>query len=104
VVGREALADVSLTLSQGWNLIGHPHPQAVALSACQVKSGTSIVTFNAAVVAGWVTGTLYYWDPAGGYQVLNTAGYGGDTSLRPWRGYWIRANAGPLSLIVPKPT
>jgi hypothetical protein len=103
VPGTVATGSITLTLPQGWNLIGHPHPVAEPLAACQVQSGATTLSFDAAVAAGWVTGTLYYWDPAGGYQALTTAGYGDDLSLRPWRGYWIRTNIGPLSLIIPKP-
>ena len=104
VAGEIATTDVQLPLLQGWNLIGHPFPQPVLLSTCQVTNGTTTVSFDNAVAAAWIMGALYYWEPAGGYRVLRSAGFGHDDSLRPWRGYWIRTNTPELRLIVPRPT
>jgi hypothetical protein len=103
VAGATATSDVSLSLAQGWKLIGHPFPSPVLLSDCRASDGAVTLSFAQAVAAGWVSGTLYYWDADGGYQALSAAGYGHDDTLRPWRGYWIRAMRAGLSLVVPRP-
>jgi PKD repeat protein len=103
VSGTLSTADVSVPLDQGWSLIGHPFPDPVPLAACQVTDGVTTLSFADAVTAGWVDGTLYYWEPTGGYRVANVSGYGHDNSLRPWRGYWISASGPGLQLIVPAP-
>ena len=103
VAGATAADDVFLSLPQGWKLIGHPFPQAVPLSNCRVTDGATSLTFDDAAAAGWVSATLYYWEPGTGYRVLSSAGYGQDDTLRPWRGYWIKAHGIGLSLVVPRP-
>jgi hypothetical protein len=101
VSGEAASGSVTLALSQGWNLIGHPLATAQHLSDCVVARGAASQPFDQAAVARWVSGTLYYWDPDGGYQMLNTAGYGSDSYLRPWYGYWVYCFEPDLSLVIP---
>ena len=100
VAGELATTDIQLSLMQGWNLIGHPFPRAVALSNCHVADDAATLTFDQAVTAGWIMSSLYYWQPGAGYQALSAAGYGQDDALRPWRGYWIGALRSGLSLVV----
>jgi hypothetical protein len=102
VPGQVAVADVPLALASGWNLIGHPQPQAVALANCRVSDGVTTKSFADAVAAGWIGATLYYWDPGSGYRMLNALGYGQDSMLRPWRGYWVNAVGSGLTLVVPR--
>ena len=102
--GAVATTDQYLPLfPPGWHLVGHPFPQPVPLSNCQLTDGVTTHTFADAVAAGWIAATVYYWEPGVGYQTLTSAGYGHDTSLRPWRGYWFNALASDLELIVPPP-
>jgi hypothetical protein len=98
---RDLMRPEAVALSEGWSMIGSPQSVAVPLAACRVTDGASTLSLNDAVAAGWVNGALYYWEPPLGYRLATPAGYGNDDSLRPWRGYWIRANRPGLSLVVP---
>ena len=51
--------------------------------------------------ARWLSGSFYYWEPEGGYRVVNAAGYGSDSWLRPWYGYWVYSYEPSLGLVVP---
>jgi hypothetical protein len=99
--GRETFRRRVVPLADGWNLIGCPQSGSVALSSCEVTDGAYTLPLTDAVVAGWVDGALYYWEPGLGYRLATPAGYGSDDSLQPWRGYWMRANGPGLSLVVP---
>lgn len=101
VAGEVATGSVTLSLAQGWSLIGHPLAAPRLLSDCQVKRGTETKSLDDAVSAGWLSGNLYYWEPEGGYRLANTAGYGDDSYLRPWCGYWVHSFEPSLTLIIP---
>jgi len=103
--GRIAEAHVMLPLSAGWNLIGHPHTEPLLLSECLVSRPTppSTLNYGDAVAAGWVGGSLYYWEPDTGYHVVKAEPFGQDGSLRPWYGYWLYAYEPELTVIIPKP-
>lgn len=88
-----------VALGEGWNLIGHPQPTPVLLSACQVDDGVETKSFAEAADAGWVAPTLYYYD--GAYRTVKTSG-GDDDSLRPWHAYWLKALRPGLTLLVPR--
>jgi len=101
VAGQVATGSVSISVPQGWSIVGHPFPQPTLLANCQLSNGITTQSWAGAVAAGWVSHSLYYWDQDRGYLVANVDGYGNDTSLRPWRGYWLWAGIAGLSLIVP---
>jgi PKD repeat protein len=103
VAGTTATEDVLLSVPEGWSLIGHPFPQPVPLIDCQVTDGATALGFEDAVLAGWISPALYYWEPGAGYQLLNSAEYADDNTLRPWLGYWVHSNLPGLQLIVPPP-
>ena len=90
----------ALTLAQGWSLVGAPRTWPVSISGLQVKKGTdSPAYWSTAVANGWVGDTLYYYDGSA-YKTAKQSG-GNDSFLRPWRGYWLKANLADLSLLVP---
>lgn len=88
----------SVALAEGWNMVGAPGPGATPLASLLVSDGAQTKSFADAVAAGWLSPILYYYD--GAYKTCAASG-GDDDSLRPWRGYWLRAYLGPLELIVP---
>ena len=93
-------ADGLIALDDGWTMLGHPWPQAVLWTACQVTDGVETKSIADAEAAGWIQGTIYFYD--GAYGTVSPGG-GDDDSLRPWYGYWLLANQSGLTLIVPSP-
>ncbi len=81
----------NIQLKSGWNLISNPYPYAVQLGQIVgVPNGTpTVLTWNEMVQAGYINGTLWYYDPnTGDYlPTQNTTG-----TLFPHRGYWIHVN------------
>ncbi|MCX6361452.1 MAG: hypothetical protein NT029_16735 [Armatimonadetes bacterium] len=92
---------VTLPLGAGWNMIGNPRSVAVSwsTSAIKVTSGAEAKTLAQAAAAGWLDSTAWGWkqtagDPqTGSYVLLAEVGASGvETEMKPWTGYWIRAN------------
>lgn len=92
--------DMEITLSEGWNLIGHPFVYPVQLLACQVSDGIVTKSMQEAQDAGWILARVYFYDD-NAYKIVNIAEPRDDDSLRPWYGYWILARQPGLTLIVP---
>ena len=87
-VNGDQIEDVAvrIPLSAGWNMIGSPFPFPVDWNGCQVEYQGQIKPLSEAVDAGWISGTLYTYEP-GGYTWVNApAG-----QLKPWEGYWVKA-------------
>ena len=101
VAGEAGAEPVGVPLAQGWNLIGHPQLSEVSLESCQVINEWSTMSFETAVLWGWVDPTLYYFEPDG-YRMCKMSG-GDDSSLRPWRGYWLLSHRSDIELVVPLP-
>jgi len=102
LVGAKSGGDIEIALSDGWNLFGHPHADAVLWSSCWVSDGVTTKTVPEAEAAGWLDPAAYYYE-GGAYKQLRSDGTGNDDSLRPWSGYWVLANQAGLSLIIPAP-
>jgi hypothetical protein len=101
---------VTLPLSAGWNMIGNPRSVAVAWSttAMRVTSGVESKTLAQAAAAGWLDSTAWGWKQTAGnphtgsYVLVAEVGAGGvETELKPWTGYWIRANR-ECKLVLPE--
>ncbi|HOS92981.1 MAG TPA: FlgD immunoglobulin-like domain containing protein [Armatimonadota bacterium] len=76
----------------GFNQVGSPFTYAVRLRDVSFQFGEKQLTYEEAVAAGWVRGTVWYWDPTG-RSGRGSYGYFGtpDNTLDPWVGYWIKA-------------
>ena len=96
--GPGTLTTRSVSLSEGWSLVGHPQDNPVLLSACDVRNGMQTKPFDDAVAAGWLDGVVYGYKE--GYFTVRSSG-GDDASLRSWRGYWVLSNVPGLTLYVP---
>lgn len=94
MAGRRTLEPVALL--PGWNMIGPASPEPVAVADCLVHGPGGALPFAEAVAAGWLSGTLYRYDPGSGYATL-----GVDGTLEPWRGYWLKTFVEGLSLETP---
>ncbi len=100
---------VTLPLSAGWNMIGNPRSVSVAWSttAIRVTSGAETRTLAQAAEAGWLDSAAWGWKQTAGnpqtgsYILVAEVGAGGvETEMKPWTGYWIRANR-ECSLVLP---
>ena len=94
-----------IPLAAGWSLIGHPLPAPVALNDCQVRRADGQrKSLDDAAAAGWISLPLYYYDTAAGsYARCGSLPWDADSSLRPWRGYWIHSALDGLELLIPPP-
>ena|GEM_PF-3608945 len=111
-------ATFSISLTQGWNMIGNPYTKDVNLdTTCVSQNGgtgtctasvnlSNFKSFANAVAAGWVGNALYQWN--GTTYTFNT--YNDPTQkavLRLWQGYWLQVidanGANTYKLIVVKP-
>jgi len=105
ISGQELREDFSITLSSGWNLLGHPFLEPVLLSSCMVKHPTEgLVPIEEAVNNGWLALPFYKYIPGLGYRVVSYNEPYDDDHLRPWTGYWVFATVDNLKLIIPYPT
>jgi len=102
VAGTAATGSVQIALANGWNLVGHPFKEPVALASCSVSNGSTTLTMEEAVNAGWLQVPFYYYDGAS-YKLLALDTSGDDQYLRPWYGYWVLTYQSNLTLIVPEP-
>jgi len=102
-MGILSAAETVVPLCDGWTIVGCPFDQAVAFADCSVTDGYDTLALLDAAAEGWVQPIAFYYDPAGAYGFLRADGTGDDDQLRPWRGYWLLAYVGNLSLIVPQP-
>jgi len=92
-----------IPLAAGWSLIGHPFPAPVPLSDCQIRRADGQrKSLDDAVAAGWISLPLYYYDTAvGSYARCGILPWDADSSVRPWRGYWIHCPIDGLELLIP---
>jgi len=104
--------DVTLDLdAAGWYAIGNPFIKEVDVADLKVDDGTVERTFDDAVAAGLVEGTLYQWDiitDSEAYQSENPVSdsYKEVTEvdqLNPWEGYWLKTNQPDLTITIPVP-
>lgn len=73
-------------LGPGWNLVGSPRLNSVALSHLQVQQGENPpVSWAEAVAQRLMQNSLFSYD--------QSAGYLAQTTLEPWQGYWMRCLA-----------
>lgn len=80
-------APFTLSLSNGWNMIGDPFNAGIPVGNLSVSNGGQTSSFADAVSAGLISGTLYRYD-------LGSRAYaplGSGDSLAPTQGYWVRA-------------
>jgi hypothetical protein len=94
-----------IRLQRGWQQIGDPFLFAVRWQEVKVIS-TDVgdpdylvpITIEEAGRRGWIQPTLFRYEPtSGAYEYDPDLG----TELIPFQGYWIKANRGNVSLLVP---
>jgi len=98
LTGTEDTADpMTIPLDNGWNMIGHPHPEAVAWADCSITDGATTLSIADASAAGWLQATGYYYE-IGYFEITPASG-----DLTAWYGYWILTYTDGLTLLVPQP-
>ena len=88
--GEQLTSDVTIDISApGWHQISAPWPYPK--DAIQVTKAGLTKSWNTAMAAGWVRGTIYgYKSTDGEYTTPST--------INPWYGYWVRAKVSGLTL------
>jgi hypothetical protein len=98
-----AAATVEVPLALGFNMVGDPYGQEIALSGVRVKRASNAlveVSFAAAVTNGWVAGAMYLYDGAVHQAFTPTDP---EAVFRPWNGAWIQSLVDDVILVFPKP-
>ena len=85
----------TLSLDKGWNLFSYQSAHPAYWYNATVVDGNTNKTIEDAQAAGWIQGTIYYYDES--YKLVP-----GDASfIYPWYGYWLYAEKDGLTLIIP---
>jgi len=75
--------DFPVPLRFGWNMVGVPRDEPVALADVRAQVGTDpSVTFEEAVSRHWLQASVFGYSMARGYEQVDT--------FQPWQGYWVR--------------
>lgn len=81
----DPLGNYRIGLSYGWNQVGAPFDDAVAVSSLIVETGSEDpLTFAQAWSTGLVGKVIWKYTPGSGYTEAVT--------IDPWEGYWIKCN------------
>ncbi|MCX8052259.1 MAG: VWA domain-containing protein [Armatimonadetes bacterium] len=102
----------SIKLKAGWNMIGNPFlsPLQWRLANILVKKGSTTKTLAEAKDTGWCADYLWGWKQSssnpttGEYVLVYDTGLvpGVEGWIKPWAGYWFKANV-DCELILPPP-
>jgi hypothetical protein len=74
----------TISLSQGWNLIGTPYEAAIGWSTVRVHKALVLKDLNDAISAGWIKSPFYRWTGST-YAGLVSGG-----AFQPKAGYWVK--------------
>ncbi len=107
---------VSISLSQGRNLVGDPYLKNVNFSDIKICkdstfssstgcSGGTVNGFVAAVSASWMDGTIAYYANSTTYSTETCSGVSCTAKLRPWWAQWVYLlkDDGTYIMAVPEP-
>lgn len=86
----------------GWNQIGSPFNTDVSWGALQVISNGTRMTLSNASANGLIRDYGWRYDTSKkSYVLVDANRAGAERSMKPWSGYWIRALASGLKLVIP---
>jgi hypothetical protein len=101
-------SDYLVSLGVGWNQIGCPFTVECQWSALKVRRTINGVvqelSLAAAAANDWVKEYGWTYDASiGNYKLVDATRAGADRTMRPWRGYWVKANM-YCTLVIPAPS
>ncbi|MEI6521443.1 MAG: FlgD immunoglobulin-like domain containing protein, partial [bacterium] len=86
---------ISIRLEPGFNMVGNPFTQPIALSSCMIELSGAKYTFTDAVAHGYVSTYIY------SYNGISYVAYDfKSVLLQPWVAYWIEVRNSSVKLIV----
>ena len=89
--GTRDIDGVTVTLSEGWNLVGNANWFPGPFEGLRVVRWGSSYDWLTAVQNGWVSAAVQTFDPTTGTYVSTS-------NLQPWTSYWINALTSDISL------
>lgn len=100
-------SDYVVTLGVGWNQVGCPFTVEVPWSNLRVRRTingvTSEVSLATAAGNGWIKEYGWTYDTGlRNYKLVDATRSGAERAMRPWRGYWMKANM-YCQLVIPGP-
>ncbi|MEI6310370.1 MAG: PQQ-binding-like beta-propeller repeat protein, partial [bacterium] len=88
ITGQPNMEDsFTISLSQGWNLIGTPYEAAIGWSTVRVHKALVLKNLDDAISAGWIKSPFYRWTGS----IYAALGSGG--AFQPKAGYWVNVLA-----------
>lgn len=91
LVGQTASeGDWAVDVAPGWELVGNPYFATMDWAASQVDTGTTVMSLLAAEEDGYLSATIYTFDPAAySYQMISPS-WTESSPIPPWTGFWVR--------------
>jgi hypothetical protein len=102
ISGQRVVGDATIPLNNTWTVVGYPYLEPQSWANCRVRDGETEMSMADAVATGLLQRAAYYYEE--GFKLLALGAPAHDTSLRPWRGYYVRTYKPGLELIIPDPT
>ncbi len=97
-------ASLSVPLSAGWNQVGCPFMEEVSWSGLKAEYNGETLDLASAANRQWVREYGWTYDPpSGSYKLVDASRSGAERTMRPWRGYWMKALVG-CDLLIPPPS
>lgn len=84
IQGDPEMDDVTLQLSEGWNIVASPYIRKYLKENIQFSNGGGLVSPDDAVNAGWIQNTYF------GYDQTDES-YAASDTLKQWHGYFFAA-------------
>jgi len=99
--------DYVVSLGVGWNQVGYPFTVESQWSSLRVRRTISGVTSEVGLATaagnGWIKEYGWTYDTdSHNYKLVDATRSGAERTMRPWRGYWMKANM-YCQLVIPGP-
>lgn len=92
VTGKPQIANDTLLISSGWNLVGSPFLMKYPKNAIQYSKNGVTVSADSAIKLGWVQNNFYSYD-------VTAKAYQSSDTLSLWNGYWLASSFDSVKVI-----